>query len=99
MRRKVARGEKLLQQWAVRREERSPPELETVKSAKRWLLGLASTSRGAEVMIYDQRLFNQEKGIDSRFATANNLYDKGLFTTQCTLSTVYRPKKDVDSDT
>ncbi|KAH0745764.1 hypothetical protein KY285_007421 [Solanum tuberosum] len=62
-------------------------------------LGMASTSRGCgEAMMYDQRLFNQEKGMDSGFADddAYNLYDKALFTAQ---STLYRPKKDVDSDT
>ncbi|XP_070026493.1 SNW/SKI-interacting protein A-like [Nicotiana sylvestris] len=60
-------------------------------------LGMASTSRG-EVMMYDQRLFNQEKGMNSGFAStddAYNIYDKHLFTAQ---STPYRRKKDVDSD-
>ncbi|KDP24092.1 hypothetical protein JCGZ_25749 [Jatropha curcas] len=64
-------------------------------------LGMASTGagRGGEVM-YDQRLFNQEKGMDSGFATDDqyNVYDRGLFTAQPTLSTLYRPKKDVDAD-
>ncbi|XP_024967598.1 SNW/SKI-interacting protein A-like [Cynara cardunculus var. scolymus] len=64
-------------------------------------LGMASAggSRGGEVM-YDQRLFNQEKGMDSGFATDDqyNVYDKGLFTTQPTLSTLYRPKKDADDE-
>ncbi|XP_030472649.2 SNW/SKI-interacting protein [Syzygium oleosum] len=64
-------------------------------------LGMASAGagRGGEVM-YDQRLFNQEKGMDSGFATDDqyNVYDKGLFTAQPTLSTLYRPKKDLDSE-
>ncbi|KAG2707618.1 hypothetical protein I3760_05G155600 [Carya illinoinensis] len=64
-------------------------------------LGMASTGagRGGEVM-YDQRLFNQEKGMDSGFATDDryNVYDKGLFTAQPTLSTLYRPKKDADAE-
>lgn len=62
-------------------------------------LGMASTGKSGEVM-YDQRLFNQEKGMDSGFATDDsyNIYDKGLFTAQPTLSTLYRPKKDADSD-
>ena len=64
-------------------------------------LGMASAGagRGGEVM-YDQRLFNQEKGMDSGFATDDqyNVYDKGLFTAQPTLSTLYRPKKDVDAE-
>ncbi|KDO35975.1 hypothetical protein CISIN_1g042214mg [Citrus sinensis] len=62
---------------------------------------MASTgaARGGEVT-YDQRLFNQEKGMDSGFATDDqyNVYDKGLFTAQPTLSTLYRPKKDADDD-
>ncbi|CAI9100424.1 OLC1v1037426C1 [Oldenlandia corymbosa var. corymbosa] len=62
-------------------------------------LGMATTGNVGEVQ-YDQRLFNQEKGMDSGFATddAYNVYDKGLFTAQPTLSTLYKPKKDVDSD-
>ncbi|XP_040376460.1 SNW/SKI-interacting protein A [Oryza brachyantha] len=64
-------------------------------------LGMASTggAKGGEVM-YDQRLFNQDKGMDSGFAADDqyNIYSKGLFTAQPTLSTLYRPKKDGDSD-
>ncbi|KAG0464172.1 hypothetical protein HPP92_019784 [Vanilla planifolia] len=63
-------------------------------------LGMANTgARQGEVM-YDQRLFNQDKGMDSGFATDDqyNIYDKGLFTAQPTLSTLYRPKKDTDSE-
>ncbi|OMO58279.1 hypothetical protein COLO4_34758 [Corchorus olitorius] len=60
-------------------------------------LGMAYT--GGKVMMYDQRLFNQEKGMDSGFAIHDqyNIYDKGLFIAQPTLSTLYRPKKDMDS--
>ncbi|MCD7464837.1 SNW domain-containing protein 1 [Datura stramonium] len=48
----------------------------------------------------DQGCSSQEKGMDSGFATddAYNVYDKGLFTAQPTLSTLYRPKKDADSE-
>ncbi|PWZ22663.1 SNW domain-containing protein 1 [Zea mays] len=64
-------------------------------------LGMASTgaAKAGEVM-YDQRLFNQDKGMDSGFATDDqyNIYSKGLFTAQSTMSTLYRPKKDGDSD-
>ncbi|TVU28611.1 hypothetical protein EJB05_20134, partial [Eragrostis curvula] len=64
-------------------------------------LGMASTggAKGGEVM-YDQRLFNQDKGMDSGFAADDqyNIYSKGLFTAQSTMSTLYRPKKDSDSD-
>lgn len=61
------------------------------------VLGMACA--GGKVM-YDQRLFNQEKGMDSGFATDDqyNVYDKGLFTAQPTLSTLYKPKKDADSE-
>ncbi|KAF9605472.1 hypothetical protein IFM89_017491 [Coptis chinensis] len=65
-------------------------------------LGMANTGagRGGEVM-YDQRLFNQEKGMDSGFATDDqyNVYDKGLFTAQSTLSSLYKPTRDTDTDT
>lgn len=62
-------------------------------------LGMASTKQGTEVM-YDERLFNQDKGMSSGFATDDqyNVYDKGLFNAQPTLSTLYRPKKDVDNE-
>ncbi|KAJ0959884.1 hypothetical protein J5N97_000352 [Dioscorea zingiberensis] len=65
-------------------------------------LGMANTGAGrAGEVMYDQRLFNQEKGMESGFADDDmyNIYDKGLFTTQPTLSTLYHPKKDADSDT
>ncbi|KAK4557652.1 hypothetical protein RGQ29_007420 [Quercus rubra] len=68
-------------------------------------LGMASAGAGAgagrgEEIMYDQRLFNQEKGMDSGFATDDqyNVYDQGLFTAQPMLSTLYRPKKDVDAE-
>nr|XP_043637251.1 SNW/SKI-interacting protein A-like [Erigeron canadensis]XP_043637252.1 SNW/SKI-interacting protein A-like [Erigeron canadensis] len=63
-------------------------------------LGVASTgAQGGEVQ-YDQRLFNQDKGMDSGFGTDDqyNVYTKGLFTAQPTLSTLYRPKKDADDE-
>ncbi|KAG6515742.1 SNW/SKI-interacting protein A-like [Zingiber officinale] len=64
-------------------------------------LGMANVGAGrtGEVM-YDQRLFNQDKGMDSGFANDDhyNIYDKGLFTAQPTLSTLFRPKKDADAD-
>ncbi|XP_078435188.1 chromatin protein family [Wolffia australiana] len=64
-------------------------------------LGMASTGEGrAGEVMYDQRLFNQDKGMDSGFATDDqyNVYDKQLFTAQPTLSTLYRPKKDGDGE-
>ena len=63
-------------------------------------LGMASVGAGRGEVMYDQRLFNQDKGMESGFATDDqyNVYDKGLFTAQPTLSTLYRPKKDVDGE-
>ncbi|KNA17142.1 hypothetical protein SOVF_082890 [Spinacia oleracea] len=63
-------------------------------------LGMASVGAGRGEVMYDQRLFNQEKGMESGFAADDqyNVYDKGLFTAQATLSTLYQPKKDVDGE-
>ncbi|KAK6925085.1 SKI-interacting protein SKIP, SNW domain [Dillenia turbinata] len=63
-------------------------------------LGMASAGANRGEVMYDQRLFNQDKGMDSGFATDDqySVYDKGLFTAQNTLSTLYRPKKDTDAD-
>ncbi|XP_077210836.1 chromatin protein family [Tasmannia lanceolata] len=63
-------------------------------------LGMASVGSGRGEVMYDQRLFNQEKGMESGFGTDDqyNIYDKGLFTAQSTLSSLYRPKKDADAD-
>ncbi|KAF7148528.1 hypothetical protein RHSIM_Rhsim03G0075400 [Rhododendron simsii] len=67
-------------------------------------LGTACTGAGGgtEVM-YDQRLFNLEKGTNSGvFATEDqyNVYDKGMFTTtaQLTLPTLFKTRKDTDAD-
>lgn len=64
-------------------------------------IGMASAgaSRGGEVL-YDQHLFNQEKGMGSGFETDDqyNVYDKNLFTAQPILSSLYRPKKDADDE-
>ncbi|KAL8142197.1 LOW QUALITY PROTEIN: hypothetical protein V2J09_015229 [Rumex salicifolius] len=66
-------------------------------------LGMASAGGGASrgEVIYDQRLFNQDKGIiSSGFATDDqyNLYDKALFSAQSTLSILCKPKTDMVSD-
>nr|GMD34260.1 SNW/SKI-interacting protein-like [Ipomoea batatas] len=68
--------------------------------SEKMALGMASTGATRGEVMYDQRLFNQEKGMDSGFATDDgyNIYDKGLFTAQPTLSTLYRPKKDADAE-
>lgn len=63
-------------------------------------LGMASTGRRGEVTMYDTRLFNQEKGMDSGFANIDqyNEYDKRFFTSQSALFTLHRPKRGVDLD-
>ncbi|KAL2641422.1 hypothetical protein R1flu_009009 [Riccia fluitans] len=64
-------------------------------------LGMATTGRnaGGEIM-YDQRLFNQEQGMESGFAADDtyNVYDKGLFTSQNALGGLYRPRKETGND-
>eukprot|EP00249_Psilotum_nudum_P018754 c26948_g1_i1 orf=153-1952(+) len=68
--------------------------------SERIALGMANTGAGGGEVAYDQRLFNQEQGLQSGFATddAYNVYDKGLFTTQSALSSLYRPKREADSE-
>lgn len=63
-------------------------------------LGMANVGGGRGEVMYDHRLFNQEKGMAPGFSADDeyNIYDKGLFTAQPTLSTLYRPKKDTDSE-
>lgn len=60
-------------------------------------LGMSSTK--TEVM-YDKRLFNQDKGMSCGFACNDqyNVYESGLITAHTTLPTLYRPKKDIDCD-
>ncbi|KAF8092652.1 hypothetical protein N665_0407s0029 [Sinapis alba] len=69
--------------------------------SERVALGMAYTGGKGEEVMCDQRLFNQEKGMGSGFANDDdkyNVYDKGLFTAQPTLSTLYKPKKDTDEE-
>ncbi|KAM3224904.1 hypothetical protein ACQJBY_057958 [Aegilops geniculata] len=63
-------------------------------------LGMAHTGAKTGEVMYDQRLFNQDKGMDSGFGADDqyNLYSKGLFTAQSSMSSLYRPKKDGDSE-
>ena len=61
-------------------------------------LGMAKVSAGGEAM-YDQRLFNQEKGLDSGLGQedAYNLYDKPLFADRRELYKASRPGEEVDT--
>jgi hypothetical protein len=64
------------------------------------VLGMINTTAGTGEVVYDQRPFNQDKGMKSGFATDDqyNIYDKGLFTAHNTLSTFHKPKKDADNE-
>uniref|UniRef100_A0A0D9WNA9 SKI-interacting protein SKIP SNW domain-containing protein n=1 Tax=Leersia perrieri TaxID=77586 RepID=A0A0D9WNA9_9ORYZ len=72
--------------------------------SERIALGMASTTGGAVAggeVGYDQRLFNQEKGMDSGFAAADqyNVYSGRLFAAQApAMSMLYRPSKHGDGD-
>ncbi|CAK7330277.1 unnamed protein product [Dovyalis caffra] len=73
--------------------------MEIAISVRKLLLLLIGDGRGGEVM-YDERSFNQEKGMDTGFGIDDqyNVYDSGLFTSRNPFSTLYRPKKDVDAE-
>jgi len=62
-------------------------------------LGLPSTGGGSQETMYDQRLFNQTKGMDSGFGEedAYDVYDKPWRKAE-TANAVYRPTKDLDKD-
>uniref|UniRef100_A0A0E0L9D1 SKI-interacting protein SKIP SNW domain-containing protein n=1 Tax=Oryza punctata TaxID=4537 RepID=A0A0E0L9D1_ORYPU len=67
--------------------------------SERIALGMANTGvGGGGEVTYDQRLFNQERGMDSGFA-GDNVYSGRLFAAQPALSTLYKPSKHGDSDT
>lgn len=57
-------------------------------------LGLAKPTQQAETM-YDSRLFNQTSGFDSGI-NEDNPYDKPLFAAQDAISSIYRPRQNVD---
>ncbi|KAL2760505.1 hypothetical protein ACRALDRAFT_1046330 [Sodiomyces alcalophilus JCM 7366] len=59
-------------------------------------LGLAKPTQSKEAM-YDSRLFNQTSGFDSGF-NEDNPYDKPLFAAQDAISSIYRPRANVDDE-
>ncbi|EOO01493.1 putative transcriptional regulator cwf13 protein [Phaeoacremonium minimum UCRPA7] len=59
-------------------------------------LGLAKPTQTQESM-YDSRLFNQTSGFDSGI-NEDNPYDKPLFAAQDAISSIYRPRANVDDD-
>lgn len=63
-------------------------------------LGLASAPPSQEAL-FDQRLFNQSKGLDSGFGGEDdgyNVYDKAWRREGSTANAIYRPSKNVDRD-
>ncbi|KAK3997550.1 SKIP/SNW domain-containing protein [Cladorrhinum sp. PSN332] len=59
-------------------------------------LGIAKPSQSKEGM-YDSRLFNQSSGFDSGF-NEDNHYDKPLFAAQDAISSIYRPRANMEDD-
>ncbi len=59
-------------------------------------LGLAKPTTSKEGM-YDSRLFNQTSGFDSGI-NEDNAYDKPLFAAQDAISSIYRPRANMDDD-
>ncbi|ODA79830.1 hypothetical protein RJ55_05426 [Drechmeria coniospora] len=59
-------------------------------------LGLAKPTQSKETM-YDSRLFNQTSGFDSGF-NEDNHYDKPLFAAQDAISSIYRPRANMEDD-
>ena len=59
-------------------------------------LGLAKPTQSKETM-YDSRLFNQSSGFDSGF-NEDNHYDKPLFAAQDAISSIYRPRANMEEE-
>jgi SNW domain-containing protein 1 len=59
-------------------------------------LGLAKPTQSSEQM-WDSRLFNQTSGFDTGF-NEDQAYDKPLFAAQDAISSIYRPRANVDDD-
>ncbi len=59
-------------------------------------LGLAKPTQQAESM-YDSRLFNQTSGFDSGI-NEDNPYDKPLFAAQDAISSIYRPRQNMEEE-
>ena len=62
-------------------------------------LGMANVGGGGGEVVYDQRLFNQEQGMESGFGTedAYNIYDKALFNRDGA-SGLYKVRKGADDE-
>ncbi|KAM4056314.1 SKIP/SNW domain-containing protein [Hirsutella rhossiliensis] len=64
--------------------------------SERIALGLAKPTQAKETM-YDSRLFNQSSGFDSGF-NEDNPFDKPLFAAQEAISSIYRPRANLEED-
>lgn len=63
-------------------------------------MGMPSASSSKGELQFDQRLFNQNKGMDSGFGDdeAYNVYDKPWRQDRDIGTSIYRPSKNVDKD-
>ena len=59
-------------------------------------LGLAKPTQSSESM-WDSRLFNQTSGFDTGF-NEDQAYDKPLFAAQDAISSIYRPRANIDDE-
>jgi SNW domain-containing protein 1 len=59
-------------------------------------LGLAKPTQSSETM-FDSRLFNRTSGFDSGF-NEDQAYDKPLFAAQDAISSIYRPRHNMDDE-
>ncbi|KAK4191352.1 SKIP/SNW domain-containing protein [Podospora australis] len=102
--RREARREKLREEERKLRQSRMGAERRAQVMAREMdrdisekiALGLAKPTQSKEGM-YDSRLFNQSSGFDSGF-NEDNPYDKPLFAAQDAISSIYRPRQNVDDE-
>ncbi|KAJ3506724.1 hypothetical protein NM208_g16041 [Fusarium decemcellulare] len=60
-------------------------------------LGVVKPTAASSSSMYDSRLFNQSSGFDSGI-NEDNPYDKPLFAAQDAISSIYRPRANMDDD-
>jgi len=102
--RREARREKLREEERKLRQSRMGAERRAQVMAREMdrdisekiALGLAKPTQSKEGM-YDSRLFNQSSGFDSGF-NEDNHYDRPLFAAQDAISSIYRPRANMDDD-
>ncbi|AEO63308.1 uncharacterized protein THITE_70352 [Thermothielavioides terrestris NRRL 8126] len=102
--RRAARREKMREEERKLRQSRMGAERRAQVLAREMnrdisekiALGLAKPTQSAESM-YDSRLFNQSSGFGSGY-NEDNPYDKPLFAAQDAISSIYRPRANVEDD-